>query len=374
MITLFSSFLVLAVSVVYSSGDSSKPCRLSCREPLCRVLLACLLCSLCSQLLIGQSFVKGRENKAIQSFERVIFDVSKIEPERKFSNVSVKMFRANVMVNAGDAAFQQSPNTLNRVRIDAVASVFTAGMVDGLMLKEKPVKVAVSTVFVGKDRRANGNVIVDSLLNNWQTRVLNVHRFGSPAAFTHTENGLLADRTATAIEFQISVFVGFFAADIGFVNLDNASQFVDVRATSLAEPLEHKPSRLLSNAYLFAELKRRNTLSSRYEQIHRINPLVKRNVRTLEDRASANCEIQFTGITAIETAFPRRDAFADLASRTDHAVGPQAGFEINTSGFLIGNRLEQLKSGYCAFAHVLNIPKRSKGVKYIIPLFFRSEN
>ena len=34
------------------------------------------------------------------------------------------------------------------------------------------------------------------------------------------------------------------------------------------------------------------------------------------------------------------------------------------------SRLEQLKSGYCAFAHVLNIPKRSKGVKYIIPNSF----
>lgn len=138
-------------------------------------------------------------------------------------------------------------------------------------------------------------------------------------------------------------------------------------AASLTEPLEHKPRRLLSNAYFFAELERRDALSSGNKQIHRINPLVKRNVRTLEDRASANREIQFAGVTAVVTAFPRRDAFTDLTSRTNHAVRPQTGFEIKPSGFLIGNRLEQLKSAYCAFAHKLNIPKRSEGVKYIIP-------
>lgn len=363
----FSS-LALAVSAVCPLGDSSKPCPLSYRGLLYRVLLACILWSLCSQLLIGQSFVKGRENKAIKPFERVIFDVSEVQTERKFSNVSVKMFRANVMVNAGDAAFQQSPNAFNGVRVDAVASVFAAGMVYRRVVEVKPAQIAVSTVFVGKDRRADCNVIVDSLLNDRQARVSNVHRFGSTAAFTHTENGLLSDRTASAIEFQIGVFVGLFAANVGFVNLDNASQFVDVRTASLSEPLEHKPSRLLRNAYLFTELKRRDAFSRGDKQIHRINPLVKRNVRALKDRASPNREIQFTGITAIVTAFPRRDAFTDLASRTNNTVRPQARFEINPSGFLIGNCLEQLKNAYCAFAHVLNIPKRSKGVKYIIPI------
>lgn len=61
MTKAFSSFWALAASVVCPLDGNSKPCRLSCREPLCRVLLACLLCSLCSQLLVGQSFVKGRE-------------------------------------------------------------------------------------------------------------------------------------------------------------------------------------------------------------------------------------------------------------------------------------------------------------------------
>lgn len=375
-----------AVSVVYPLGDNSALYQsrdLELREhPLGRdssnsderglvrypeSSLRILDISLCCQLLIGQSFVKGRENEAIKPFERVIFDVSEVQPERKFSNVAVKMFRANVMVNTSDTAFQQSPNALNAVRINTVTSVFAAGMIHGLMLEEKPVEVAVSTVFVGKDRGANGNVVMDSLLNDRQTRVLNVHRFGSTTALTHTENGLLTDRAASAIEFQIGVFIRLFAADVGFINLDNASQFVDVRAASLAESLEHKPSRLLRNAYLFAELERRNTFTSGNKQIHRINPLVKRNVRTLKDRASANREIQFTGVTAIVTAFPRCDAFTDLASRTNDAVRPQTGFEINASGFLIGNRLEQLKSGYCVFAHVLNIPKRSEGVKYIIP-------
>ena len=86
-------------------------------------------------------------------------------------------------------------------------------MVYSRVVEIKAVKVAICPVLIGKDRGANRNVIVDSLLNDWQTRVRNVHRFGSTAALTHTQNGLFTDRATTAIQFHIGVFVGLFAAD-----------------------------------------------------------------------------------------------------------------------------------------------------------------
>lgn len=146
-----------------------------------------------------------------------------------------------------------------------------------------------------------------------------------------------------------------FTANVGFVNFNDALQFVDVRTASLTEPLKHKPRRFLRNAYLLAQLERRNALSGRYEQIHRVNPFVKRNVTALKDRASPNREIQCAGVTAIESVLSDSDTLTAFASRTDNAVRPQAGFEIKPSRFLVRNELKQLKGRYCAFAHRPNL-------------------
>jgi hypothetical protein len=84
MISSLSSW-VWVVSFACLSGGSLSP------RPLfdLKILEPVFSQSLCRQLLIGQSFVKGRENKAVKPFERMIFDVSEIQTERKFSNVSL---------------------------------------------------------------------------------------------------------------------------------------------------------------------------------------------------------------------------------------------------------------------------------------------
>lgn len=137
---------------------------------------------------------------------------------------------------------------------------------------------------------------------------------------------------------------------------------------SLAEPLEHKPRRLLGNAYLLAQLERRDAFTGRNEQIHRINPFVERNVRPLEDRASSHREIQHTGVTAVETVLTGGNELTAFTSRTSNAVRPQSGFQIEPRGFLVWDQFKQLKRAYCAFAHKPNLLKICQGVKYINPL------
>lgn len=347
---LLSSFLPLVLAAAWAVGLLADNSELYPRFGSMRQELFLQSFS-CDQILIGDATASGCENKAIEPLQSVIFHIAKIKAKRELVNVTVQMLLTRVMVNAIQTAFQNRPNTLNRVRACESAFVFAVEVVDGRVSEEKPVKAAIRSVFVGVECRADLNIVVNRLLYGWQFGIGYRHRNDSTVALTHSENGLFTDRAATEIQFQIDVLIGFFTADIGFVNFNHSAKFIQFGTASLSEPLEHKPRRFLRNTYLFAQLKRRNALTSRYEQIHRINPFVKRNVRPFKDRASPNREIEFAGVTAIVTAFANCDAFTRFTSRTSHAIRPETGFQIKPSGFCIRDRLEQLKSGYCASTH-----------------------
>lgn len=321
----------------------------------------------CGQLLVGNSAANGCDHKAIEPLEGVKLHVSIIEPERKLIHVTPKMLFAGVMIDTANTAFQHRPDAFYRVSVSKALSVLSGRVVDGFVSKEQPANAAIRLVFVGAKHRANDHVIVNSLLNGRQIGSGNRHRFRATATLTHTENALLANGSPSEHKPFVRVFRGLLTANVGFINLDNALQFVDVVPASLAEPLEHKPRRFLRNAYLFAQLKRRDAFTSRNKQIHRIYPLVKRHMRPLKDRARSHGEIQRASVTAIEAVLSDSDTFAELASWTDNAIRPESGFEINPSSFLVGNEFKQLKGRYGAFAHRPNLAKWSKGVKYIIP-------
>lgn len=77
-------------------------------------------------------------------------------------------------------------------------------------------------------------------------------------ALAHAEHASLAYRAATFLELLRFVLVGFLAADIGLVGLDDAGQeaaiATGIRATSFAQALEHEPRRLLRDADLLGQL------------------------------------------------------------------------------------------------------------------------
>lgn len=354
MTFLLSSFsLVLAVSAVGLLADSSRPYPLpdsERREPFRQSFSR-------GQLLVGDSTANGCDHKTIEPLQGVKLHVAVIESESELVHITAKMLFARVMIHASNTAFQQSPNAFYRVRMSQSTAILALRVVDGLVGKEQAANAAVSPVFVRAERRANGNIIVNGLLNGRQIGRSDRHRFSSTATLTHSENRLFTDRTATEHQPLISVFRGLLAADIRLVNFDNALQFVDVRAARFAEPLKHKPRRFLRNAYLFAQLERRDAFSGGNEQIHRVNPFVKRNVRPLKDRASPHGEVQRASVATIEAVFADGDTFAGLASGTNNAVRPESGFEILPSRLLVGNEFKQLKGRYCAFAHRPNLAK-----------------
>src|SRR3954447_25112234 len=117
-------------------------------------------------------------------------------------------------------------------------------------------------------------------------------------------------------------------------------------------------------------------LPRRDEKVHRVDPLVQRDMRPLHDGAGANREVFLALAAAVIAALARRDPIAQTANRAARAVRPEAVFQPQPTGFRVGNHLEKLVRGNGALAHAEPldyapiIARKSRGVKYIIPKFF----
>lgn len=357
MIKAFSSLVLLSLAALavglWAGNSAQRPQRDS------GLLEPCLQSFSRGQLLVGNATASRCEDETIEPLQGVELHVAEIQPECKFVNVASEMLLTGVMIHASQSAFEDCPDALYRVRVSHSTAVLTRRMVYRLVGEEKTADAAVSLKFVGAENGANGDVVVNGLLNRRQIGRGNGHRLSSTAALTHTENRSLTDRAATEHHSLIGVFRGFLTADVGFVYLDNALQLVDVVPAGFAEPLEHKPRRFLRNAYLFAQLERRDAFAGRNKQIHRIDPFVERNVRPLEDRSRSHGEIQHTGVTAIEAVLSDSDSLTAFTGRTKNAVRPQSGFQIEPRGFLVWDQFKQLKGRYGAFAHRPNLAKWS---------------
>lgn len=295
--------------------------------------------------------------------------IARVQPESKFVNVTLGVLLADVMIDAIDAALHYGPNRLYAVRVDRASGEVSRTVIDSRVFEEQPIKAGVARMLVTVDRASDFDVVEKALLNRTKVRTVQNKRLCVAATLAHSQNGSLADRTTTHVQLFVGVLIDLLAADERLVNFDDALEFVEVFSASLAQSVEHKPRALLSDADLFGKLHRTDTLARRHQQVHSVNPLVKRNVTALEYRSGANGKSELlAAVAAVVALRSGNDAIPALALRTDNAIRPQAAFQIEPRGLLIWEPLEQLKCTDCAFAHALNIANFSGEVKYIIPL------
>ena len=328
--------------------------------------------SSCRQLPIGQPLADDGNDERIQPLKGVAAHVRRIQPESELIDVLAKVLLADLVVDPVNSAFQERPDALHAVRGSAALGVHASHVIDGLVTKEQPIQAQVAGRFIREESRADFHVVMDGLLQTACAGIGQRHRNSLAITGAHPDYGSLSHSATPSSELLVLVFIALLAADEAFVDLDHAAQLVELPAARLTEPMEHKPCRLLGNADLFRQLHRRDSLSRRDQQVHRVEPFVERNVRPLENGSRADGEIEVTGVAAVEAALACGDALQAFARRANDAVLPEPGFEVEPCGLGIREHLEKLKRGYCAFAHALKIlDSRTfvKGFKYIIPQF-----
>lgn len=297
------------------------------------------------QPFIGQALVGTGADHAVEPVHGGTLHVAVIQAKGEFINISAKMFRRDLMVDASQPALENRPNALDSVHAGLLANELADAMVDGLVIEKERSKVSINRRFIRVNGRADLDIIIDGLVQIRRISIRDMAGLQSAATLTHAENNGLADRTAPHVELLGLVLIAFLAADVGFINFDYASQLFQVfTAASLTQPVKHEPSGLLSDSDFFGKLKGRNTLASRDEQVHGVQPLVKWDMGPLKDRSSPDGKILIAIIASIVTLLAWRDALAiGRANGALDSIRPQARFKISSRRLFVGEHLEQLK-------------------------------
>lgn len=147
------------------------------------------------------------------------------------------------------------------------------------------------------------------------------------------------------------VLVLLLAARVGLIDFDDALQLGQIITARLAKPLQQEPRRLLRDADFLGELHGRDALARRDQQVHRVNPLVQRHMRALENRAGANRKVFLAGVAAVVATSARRDPLAKAAHWATNAVRPEATFKVDPGRILVREHLEELESRDGRLAH-----------------------
>jgi hypothetical protein len=326
--------------------------------------------------LVRESLARYRVHEAIEPRRCVASDVSLIQPEGELIDVAAQVLLAGVVVDAMQAALENRPDALNRIGGRCAPSVLPGAVVNRIVLVEQPVKIVERHMIVGVELRPNFHAAVNLAVDRVKRAVGDDLRPRPTAAFSHPQDRSLANATPPRVEFLVLVFVAFFSADETLVYFDNAGELREViAAASLTETAQNEPRRFLRDSNLFGQLHRRDSLARSDQQIHGVNPLVKGNLRPLENRVSPNREIELTSRTAIETGLAggtdtqsgnTRPRFAIRAYR---AVRPESLFEVDPCRILVWKQLEKLKGADSGFRHLNRPAQFGRQIELELPLF-----
>ena len=307
----------------------------------------------CRQPRIGQTLPADRFDHAVQPLKGVALYVALAQSERELIDIAGEMFRADFVVDAIDAAFQDGPDAFNRVRVSSASRVLASRMIDGIVPEEQAIQPGEDQRFIRVKLSSKFDVLMDALGGFLKAALFHGSGNRAPAALPHPQNGNLADWPASSPQFLVLVLVGFFPADEALVQFHNTPQLRQLWPTArLTKPMQHKPCGRLPDADLLGQLHRRDALASGDQQIHGIEPFVQRNMRPLEHRSGTDGEIQFAGVAAVEPALARGDVPRGFAGWTDRSVRPKARLQKQPRRLGIREHLENLKRANCAFAHV----------------------
>ncbi len=321
------------------------------------------------QPLISETFLRATINKRVKPVGRVNLDVAIVQTKRKFVDVPPCVPCGNVMKRAVYTALQNGPHALDSVDRHAAACVLSRTVIDRLMAEEKAVHVAIRGSFVGVQRGAGFNESVDGGLKRAAFGVWDRHGNRPAATLAQTKDRSFTDRSASEFQLLPFVLVSLFAADVGLIYFDHAGKgrlIEKVFSAGFTDSVHHEPRGLLRDAKLFRNLQAGHALACGHHEIHRVQPLVERNFRPLENSSSADGEYfvrprlrPASVAVVVPDALERNNALARVADGADWAVRPKTRFEIDSRCFRVRPHLENLEGGYSAFAHLELHPVRN---------------
>lgn len=261
-----------------------------------------------------------------QGVQEQVGFIAAIESESHFFAVGLEMLRADSMPASHDAALQERERRFDRVGVDVSlrieAELVPDGLVPSVFAKVTGCAPVGIPIIGEQDVHILRDILADVLFEGAALGVSGVEETQIAAALTNADNDFLV------VEPRAFTVPPVLTADVGFVHFDFAAQhglvYFDHRS---ADAVAEIPSRFVaSESQRPLNLARAHALLGFAEKQSRKEPLVERQVRVIENRASGDGELVVAILAVVESLFGFKFHDFHLAARATDAFGPaQAG-------------------------------------------------
>jgi hypothetical protein len=329
-----------------------------------------------------------RDHVSAACYRRVenIGVVAVVVAELKFRNVERHIFRADFVESADHAALEDAPETLNRICVDGADNVFVGAVAHDLVLRKFAVQRVVSAQVVsGEQADFVGNGFVDEAGEGFAVEAVNDPCHDVPLALDSANHGGLPGAgPASAAVTLVPMLVAGLSADIGFVHLDDANEFLELFVLHRsADAMAHVPSRLVrAKAHIAMDLPGADAFLAGRHEVDDAKPLPQIDVRVLENRADkVRKTVRATlptvrALPAVFKGFEGIDVRAATARAID-PIGPAACDYVGVAGFLIREHCLELRDrhlhdllrlfpGHGFYSHP-TLPTQSVEYQYHVP-------
>lgn len=265
--------------------------------------------------------------------------------ELKLRDVQRQMLFAHSVERSHDAALEQRPKAVNRLSVHAADHILASGMPDefvGKFSAEFPIAASVvrceQTDFVRYG-------FADEVFQCFGISVFDDTRYDVAFTLHRADDGRFAGAGTTRLSVAalIPMFVASFSADVGFIDLDDATQLVGpVLTEASADTVAHIERGFVgAEAHVAHDLQRANALLAGQHQMNDLEPVAKRLVCVFEDRPDQNRE----AVAALLSAFGALPVKGPIGDRvyvnvsttgTVNATRPTSGLQVMLAGFLVG--------------------------------------
>jgi len=299
----------------------------------------------------GQALAEGGRARFKEAF--CVGHLAVVKTVGLFVEVPEQMERFDRHVGAFQGTLQETPEVLHAVGVDLPIHVCFS-VIDHVV-NVIGFESIIREQFVGVDLRAFPHVRANGCL---QRALADIGHDREPhgavsvlaVALQQSLHGHFANAAGSSNHTVALVFVHVarFPTDVGFINLDVSADFLETLGMdSQAEPVQHEPRGLLSNAQIARNFVTADAVLAVDEHPQRREPLIKSDGTILEDAADFDRELLFTA-----SALPERTSAqavgrirASSAARTFNAIRPSQGGDEGHAGFDVGEVFDGSEQG-----------------------------
>jgi hypothetical protein len=267
-----------------------------------------------------------------------------IVTELKLRDVQRHIFGGHFVECADHAAFENRPETFNRVCVNCADNIFMRAVANESVLRIFAAQCVICAQVVrGEQTNLVRHRLADKVCQRLAVKSANHARHDIALALHSADDANLAGpASASAAAALVPMFIFILSANVGFINLDHAAKLLNVLDQRRADLMTHEPRGFVrTKSHVALNLQRAHSLFAGEHKVDNAEPLAERLVRVLENGPRDMGE-PVAGFRRALVALPRPRAVRQLVridgptTRAGNAIGPAALYEVSAASFLIG--------------------------------------